>query len=82
MLSQNLISKIKDGNETASLDYIGPALDIILERDGYDDLSFKISQSEILAALYAIDFGLRCEQRGALKFSHICKANTSNSPPN
>lgn len=77
-LSQNLISKIRDGNPDLSLDYIGPLLDITLRREGYNDLSFKISQSEILAALYAIDLGFSCEKTDFLNTFPICNAK----PPN
>ena len=73
-LSQNLISKIRDGNPDLSLDYIGPLLDITLRREDYDDLSFRISQSEILTALYAIDLGFSCTKTDLLKTFPICEA--------
>lgn len=82
LLSQNLISEIRAGNPDHASDYIGPALAITLHREGYDDLNFKISQSEILAALYAIDLGFSCANSARHEKSFLCKASPPDSPLN
>ena len=73
-LSQNIISEIRTGNRDQTADYIGPTLDITLRRGDYDDLDFRISQSEVLASIYAIDFGLSCANSVNLEESFTCKA--------